>query len=239
MKKTVIILSGVLTVFATQVSFADVLADWTFETTASTNNIIGAGLTLAATQSGVLADIGTGTASASHSLTSVWSIPAGNGSGHSWSVNSNSIGDYLQFSVSSAGFQNITVSYDQNGSATGPKTYGFWYSTDGTSFTQVGTDYALTAGITWSAGTPNQPTQESFDLSSILSLNNASTIYFRIVNDSPATGGAINGGNIGGAGSDRVDNFLVSAVAVPEPSSLALASLGGAACLLAFRRRKS
>jgi PEP-CTERM motif len=218
---------------------ADVLANWTFETPASTNNIIGLGLTVSGAQSGVNADEGTGTASSFHAQsTSIWSIPAGNGSAHSWSVNSNSPGDYLQFQVSTLGFQDIVVSYDQNGSATGPKTYSFQYSADGLSFTPVGADYALTSGISWSSGTPNQPTQLSFDLSTVSSLNDVSAVYFRIVNDSPLAGGAINGGNIGAAGTDRVDNFLVSATAVPEPSSVVLGLLGGMAGLMALRRQK-
>ena len=38
-------------------------------------------------------------------------------------------------------------------------------------------------------------------------LNTASTMYFRIVDDSATVGGSISGGNIGTAGTDRIDNF--------------------------------
>jgi len=243
--KTIVVLTAALAAGALMTAKADILADWTFETAASTNNIIGAGDTPGATQSGILADIGTGTASGSHaSSATAWSIPAGNGSAHSWSANTWALGDYYQFSVSldlvDNTYSGINVTYDQNGSATGPKTYHIAYSTDGSSFTQLGSDYGLTSGVTWSSGTPNQPTQLSDDFSSIIALDSASTIYFRIVDDSATTGGAINGGNVGTAGTDRIDNFVVNATItpVPEPSSLALAAMGGAACLVAFRRKR-
>ena len=224
---------------------ADVIADWTFQSSASTNNIIGAGKTPGTTQSGILADTGIGTASASHaSASTVWSIPAGNGSSNSWSANNWTIGDYYQFSVTldlvDNTYSGINVTYDQNGSATGPKTYYIAYSTDGSSFTKLGSDYGLTSGIVWAVGTPNQATQLSDNFSLITALNTAPTIYFRVVDDSPTTGGAINGGNVGTAGTDRIDNFVVNATItpVPEPATLTLAAVGGAVFLVAFRRRR-
>jgi PEP-CTERM motif len=230
------IFATVIGIFSFVTAKADNIATWTFETSASTNNIIGAGLNVSGAQSGVDADVGTGTASSSHAqATSVWSIPAGNGSSHSWSVNSNSVGDYLQFQVSTTDFQDIQVSYDQNGSSTGPDTYYFAYSTDGSSFTQFGADYNLTSGITWSAGTADQPTQLSFDLSGVTALDDSGTVYFRIVDDGTTS---INGGTVGAAGTDRVDNFTVNANPVPEPSTLALGLVAALAGLVA-RRRKS
>ena len=133
----------------------------------------------------------------------------------------------------------FNVTYDQNGSATGPKTYYIAYSTDGLTFTPFGSDYTLTSGITWASGTPNQATQLSDNFSAITALDTASTIYFRIVDDSLTTGGAINGGNIGTSGTDRIDNFLVSAsvAPVPEPTTMALAGLS-ALSLIVFRRQR-
>jgi len=239
MKKFVFCLSVAFTAIAiVQSSNAQVIAGWTFQSAASTNNIIGAGLTPSSTQSGVLADIGTGTASAFHSTAAtVWSIPSGNGSSNSWSANNWNLNDYFQFAASSVGFSGITVSYDQVGSATGPKTFALQYSTDGSSFTQFGGSYSVLSAPTWNPNTPSGVAGQSFsyDLSSITALNNATAIYFRVVDLSPTTGGAINGGNVGTGGTGRIDNFIIS---VPEPSSIALAGLGGVACLLAFRRRR-
>jgi len=243
--KKIASLSVVLAVFSFTAAKADVIADWTFQSSASTNNIIGAGKTPGTTQSGILADTGIGTASASHaSASTVWSIPSGNGSSNSWSANNWTIGDYYQFSVTldlvDNTYSGINVTYDQNGSATGPKTYYIAYSTDGSSFTKFGSDYALTSGIVWSSGTPNQATQLSDNFSLITALNTATTVYIRVVDDSPTTGGAINGGNVGTAGTDRIDNFVINATItpVPEPATLTLAAVGGAVFLAAFRRKR-
>ncbi len=211
---------------------ADTLAQWTFESSftalSATAATIGP-VTPEFLQIGATAGGGGSHASSS----TVWSVPAGDGSSHSLSANVwAQTTDYFQFSITPAAgntYMNIGIAYDQNGSATGPKTFFFAYSTDGTSFTQIGSDYALTSGITWStsSGTVGQPTHETFDLTALTDLNSSSTWYFRIVDDSPATGGAINGGNVGTGGTDRVDNFTITAsvTAVPEPSCIAL--LGG------------
>jgi hypothetical protein len=242
MKRTAVLFAAAFSTLLTiQTVKADVLANWTFQTAASTNNIIGAGLTPGATQSGVLADIGTGTASASHATAATaWSIPSGNGSSNSWSANNWTLGDYYQFSVSSAGFQNITVSYDQVGSATGPGHFDFEYSTDGSSFTPVGSIYNLVSSPSWNPNTASGAAAESFsyDLSLILALNNLPAVYFRIIDQSATTGGAINLGNVGTAGTDRVDNFIVNATPLPEPSTIALAALGGLAGLFGWRRKR-
>src|ERR1017187_8329628 len=136
MKKSVVLFLGAFLTLATiQTIKADVLADWTFQTAASTNNIIGAGMSPSGTQSGISADIGSGTASASHATAlSAWSIPAGNGSINSWSVNNWTVGDFFQFSVSTVGFQGVNLSFDQASSNTGPRDYGLFYSVNGGSY---------------------------------------------------------------------------------------------------------
>jgi len=236
MKKLVALAAGFVAISLMSAN-ADILADWTFETTS--NLITGTSTTIGP----IAADIGTGSATGVHASLSTWSHPAGDGSPSSFSVNTNALGDYSQFTVSldliDNTYSGLTVSYDQNGSATGPKTYTFSYSTDGSSFTAFQTDYTLTSGITWSSSTAGQGTIESFDLSSITALDTASTLYFRVIDDSATTGGAINGGNVGASGTDRIDNFLVSGTvtAAPEPSTLALAAVGGVAGLVAFRRK--
>jgi hypothetical protein len=239
-KSAVLFVAAFSTLLVIQTAKADVIADWTFQTSASTNNIIGAGLITGPTQSGVLADIGTGTASASHATAATaWSSPSGNGSSNSWSANNWTLGDYYQFSASSAGFQNITISYDQVGSATGPGHFDFEYSTDGSTFTPVGSVYNLVSAPSWNPNTASGAATESFsyDLSLITALNNVSAVYFRIVDQSATTAGAINGGNVGTGGTGRVDNFIVNATLVPEPSTIALAALGGLACLFGLRRK--
>jgi PEP-CTERM motif len=244
MKKNVVLfLAAFSTLSFLQSLKADTLAVWTFETSASTNNIVGAGDTPGATQSGVLADSGTGTASASHaSSASAWSLPVGHGSAHSWSVNTWGVGDYFQFSVSTAGFQDINVSFEQISSGTGPDNFSLQYSTDGTSFTPF-QDYNIVSGgnaglNTWSnsvLGASETASEYSMDLSSVTALNDAPTVFFRLVDTSTT---AANGNQVGTAGTDRVDDFTVFATAVPEPATLTLSALGGMACFFALRRRR-
>ncbi|HEY1717869.1 MAG TPA: PEP-CTERM sorting domain-containing protein, partial [Verrucomicrobiae bacterium] len=113
-------------------------------------------------------------------------------------------------------------------------TFQLAYSTDGTTFNNVGSTYVIPSGVTWTSGTANplDNTSFSYDLSSITALNNVSAVYFRIV-DSATT--SINGSTASTSGTDRVDNFTVTSV--PEPSILALAAMGGTAFLTMFRRK--
>jgi hypothetical protein len=226
---------------------ADTIATWSFEPGQS--SLITASVTSVSTGS-IASDVGIGTASGLHSSTAtVWSAPAGDANAtypssvHSLSANNWAIGDYFQFTVNPnlAGFtySGIQLSWDQTGSNTGPKTWGLWYSTDGSSFTEAGSDYAL-AFASWNTTTV-AANHESVDLSAVTPLNTAPTMYFRIVENSDPTTGSIVGAAIGTAGTDRLDNFTVTAtvVAVPEPTSAAL--LCGFAGLLAWNtfRRKS
>ena len=241
MKKTSLWLASLLALATFTSARADVIAGWTFQTAASTNNIIGAGLATSSTQSGILADIGTGTASANHATAATaWSTPSGNGSSNSWSANNWNSGDYFQFQVSTLGFQNITLSYDQVGSATGPKSFGIQYSTDGSGFTTFGSSYSVTSAPSWNPNTVSGAANESFafDLSSVTGLNNLAAVYFRVIDQSATTGGAINLGNVGTGGTGRLDNFLVNGTVVPEPSTLALAVVGGITCLFSLRRKR-
>jgi hypothetical protein len=206
--KTFVVLTAAVAAASLVSARADILADWTFETLPSTNSIIGTGDSPAATQSGVGADIGLGTASASHaSSASAWSIPAGNGSSHSWSVNTWAVGDYFQFEVNTIGFQEISVSYDQISSSTGPGIFKFGYSTDGVNFT-YGSDYTVLVNAspnTWSAGTPISSSTFTEDLSGITALNGEAAVFFRVVDDATTSASQANGGSTapGTSGTDR------------------------------------
>ena len=186
---------------ASPFAFGSNIAQWTFENTPYPS-----------TSGPYSPATGSGSASGSHaSGSAVYSNPAGNGSAHSYSANYWGVGDYWQFSVSTIGFQNITVSFDQYGSSTGPGRFTIQWSTDGSTFTQFGGVYNVTNAPTWSSGSSTALTSYTFDLSSITALNNASTIYIRLV-DAATT--STSGGTVGTSGSDRVDNFTISASGV-------------------------
>jgi hypothetical protein len=237
MKKLFVSLfAGIITLTTVQNIKADVLAGWTFQTSTSTNVLFPA-LGTHTSFTNVPSDFGSGFASGLHSSTStVFSSPAGNGSTNSVSANFWSVGDYYQFAVSSVGYENLTISFGQVGSGTGPRDFSLQYSTDGSTYTPF-TSYSLPSSPTsWNVNTSNSASAFSFDLSSITGLANNSAAAFRLVDNSTT---AINGGTVGTAGSDRVDDIFISGtvITVPEPSTLALAAFGGVAALIAFRKR--
>jgi hypothetical protein len=210
-----------------------VLAKWTLETNTP------ADLTDSATISGIKADEGLFAASSlvggvHGSAATDWSTPSGNGSVNSVSANTWAVGDYFQFQTSTTGFEDIVVTWDQVSSNTGPRDFDFLYSVDGTNFTLAMNNYVVLANASpnaWSATTAVTTTSYTLDLSAVNALENLSSVYFRIVDDSTV---AANGTTVATAGTDRVDNFAVTSV--PEPS--VAASLVGSFGLLAARRRR-
>lgn len=208
-----------------------VIATWTFETSSPTN--VGPHSP----------EIGAGNASfivvtGSNSISS----PAGNGSLRSFSSNGWNVGEGFQFQVNTLGFQSIGVTWDQFGSATGPRDFTLQYSTDGTNFMNF-LSYSLPTNVsTWSTSTRNASSGFSADLTAVTALNNASSASFRLLQANTIS---INGSTVGSTGTGRVDNVTISGTpipnnvtAVPEPSSLAvltLCGLGG----IAYRRKRS
>lgn len=239
MKKTLFASLLCSSLCVAQLASADTLAQWTFETSilASSTPSFSPGAGIASTNFFAEAGLQSGTAYAFglHSGASAYTSPAGNGSAKSLSSTAWAVDDYYQFSLNTVGYSGISVAFDQMGSNTGPKDFGLSYSTDGTTFIQFATYSVINAS--WSAGTPTaNPSSYSFDLSAITDLDNAASVYFRLVNTSTAS---INNGTVAAGGTGRVDNFTVTATAVPEPSALAL--LGGFGALGLFmnvRRRK-
>lgn len=230
MKKSVVSLfAGIIALATIQTTKAATLAQWTFE-----SFTLSSSFTNATSAFGIAADAGSGTASSSHaSASTVFSTPSGNGSLKSLSANNWAVGDYFQFQVSTIGFTGIGISFDQTGSGTGPGQFVLQYSTDGSAFSTFGSPYTVLAS-TWNTTTYNPAFNYSLDLSSITALDNAPSVYFRLVDNSTTS---VGGGTVGTGGTDRVDNFTVFSP-VPEPSTIALAGIGGVAALVALRRRK-
>ncbi len=190
---------------------ATIITQWTFE---SPNTPAGA--TAATYPNAIAPAAGSGNAGGVHtSASTAWSTPAGNGSAYSFSSNNWSVGNYYQFSTSTTGFTGISVSWDQTGSATGPRDFKLAYSTDGTTFTDFGSAYSLPSpAVSWSSGSTSLATKFSSDLSSITALDNQANVYFRLIDTSTFS---INGGTVGTGGTGRVDNFTVRGTGDPAP----------------------
>lgn len=118
----------------------------------------------------------------------------------------------LQFSM--LNLQNPILSFVTQGTATGFNSNQIAYSINGTDFTDFGSPYS--PAVSYSL--------QSFDLSTVDSLDNASSAYIRITFD----------GATGASGNNRIDNLQISAI--PEPSALAMTASG--LLLLAQRRRR-
>jgi hypothetical protein len=217
---------------AAAIARATTIATWTFESS------------VPATSGPLSPEVGAGSATGSHAGATVYSAPAGNGSPHSFSSTLWAPGDDDQFQVSTTGLNDIVLDWDQTSSNTGPRDFQLEYSTDGSTFTPFGNVYSVLANAApnplWNATTPSSLYHFEVDLSSVAAIDNAANVYFRLA-DADST--SANGGTVGTAGTDRVDNFSVlgsPTVPVPEPTSALLAGMAAIGLgLLCVRRRSA
>ena len=141
----------------------------------------------------------------------------------------------VQFKVSTEGFENVAVSWDQRHSNTSSRFVQFLYTLDGVTFTSDGlADGGLfigASGDTWF-------NTRSVDLSAIPGAANNPNFGFRIVAVfAPASSAyaASNGASsYGTAGTWRFDMVTINGNLVPAPGAIALLGVAG---LIARRRR--
>jgi len=126
-------------------------------------------------------------------------------------------GKSMIVSFSTLGFSSLQLSFATRGTATGFNNQSWAWSTDGITYTSVGANTANNTS-TWLVKT--------ISLGSFL--DNATTAYLKLTFS----------GATAAAGNNRLDNIQLNATAVPEPATIALASLGGLACLVAMRRKR-
>lgn len=230
MKSLVSLTAGAIAVALVSSADGAMIAGWSITTAFPT----GAGnVPTGNTYSVGAADQGDQTAgselSSYHTLAAAtYTSPAGNGSQYAFSSNNWSIGDYYEARVSTANFANISVSWDQTRSSTGPASFELIFSIDGgTSWTTVSAYTVLQSGGggapgTWSSSTYNALYTNSRALAGA---EDASQLIIRF----RATGAAS-----GSSGSNRIDNVIISGDAVPAPGAVALLAVAG----LASRRRR-
>ncbi|MCC6679255.1 MAG: PEP-CTERM sorting domain-containing protein [Phycisphaerales bacterium] len=227
MSRTVFLAASAAALFAASTVSADVIAQWTFETsvpvTAGPHAAEGGALAASSFASGFHGD-----------LTTIYSNPVGNGSAESFSSDKWAIGDYYQFSTSTSNYTGITITWDQTRSNTGPATFDLIASTDGfATSTVLLADYVVlpnggtgTTGAWSSTGAPKLEYRFG-PVAGGAGLDSQATVSFRMVNK--VTPG-------GTAGTNRVDNVTIEGTFVPAPSSAALIGLAG---LVASRRRRA
>jgi hypothetical protein len=208
-------------------SFAAILSSWNFQTNTPADLSNSTAGPIVASEAGLYPGSFTGVHA---DAASDWTTPAGNGSTDAYSVNTWTVGDFSQISTSSAGYENLTLTFDATGSNTGPKDFKVQASTDGVTYTDIGFSYSLTNDA-WSPAAANPVSTKSTLLPA--SLNDQASIFIRLVQTSTTS---INLGTVATGGTSRIDNISIEGIAlVPEPSSIALMFVSVGA--LAFRRK--
>jgi hypothetical protein len=196
------------------------------------------------------ADVGSGTMTLAHSAGSINSV-SGNPS-HALTANQMYGGASYTFQFSLDSITNLGISFDMTGSATGPRDFQVLYGFDGVSSNfQSFAAFALsTMSVTATGTAAGNPTSTAttFAFSSSASAWNLSfSVPTAFSESAPGQSGflqilqvgstAINGGGTGAAGTNRIDNILITSSTVPEPATASVMTLAAAA--LAMRRRQT
>jgi len=214
----------------TSAASADVITGWSMSTAVAAATT-GTNYTYGAADLGALTS-GTSLSGFHTASATTWSSPAGNGSTYSLSSNNWTTGDYYQVSMATTGYSDISVSWDQTRSSTGPAAFSLTMSTDGgANFTTLVASYnVVQAGLAGSGTTTWNSTtnQTGFTTTTVVGISaaNKGNVLFRF--SSLSTTAA--------AGTGRVDNISVTGAVVPVPTPGAIALIGVAG-LVARRRR--
>jgi MYXO-CTERM domain-containing protein len=229
MKSLVSLTAGAIAVALVSAADGAMIAGWTITTAFPTGT---GNVPTGNTYSVGAADQGEATAGSSLSsyhllAAATYTSPAGNGSQYAFSSNNWSIGDYYEARVSTSNYANISVSWDQARSSTGPASFELIFSVDGgTSWTTVAAYTVLQSGGGGAPGTWSSTTYNAL-YSSSQALAGAGDASLLIVRFRSTVAGA-------STGSNRIDNVVISGDVVPAPGAVALLAVAG----LASRRRR-
>ena len=224
--KSTLILAVAATSLISMSASAAVIASWSMPTAVPAATT-GTSYNYGAANSGELTS-GTMLSSAHAVAATTYSSPTGNGSTYSLSSNNWTIGDYYQVSVSTIGYSGVSISWDQTRSSTGPATFDAVMSVDGgANWTTILAGYSvIQAGLAGTNTTSWNSTtsQAAFTLTAVAgaAADEQANVLFRLRSTVTTTA----------AGTNRIDNFIVSTV--PAPGAIALLGLAG---LIGRRRR--
>lgn len=236
LSKTRLVAAAVAAVSSLSASaLADLVVGWTFPTafpTGTGNVPTGTSYAPPGPNGAGVADMGANFAGSQfqsvHALAAAtYTSPAGNGSAYAFSSNNWSTGDYYEARFSAAGFTDLSVSWDQARSSTGPAAFELLMSLDGgATFSTLASYTVLQSGGggapgTWSSTTYNPLYSFSSNLGS--EANGLGDIILRF--RSTVTTAA--------AGSNRIDSVMINGV--PGPGAVALLAAAG---LVGSRRRR-
>jgi hypothetical protein len=237
-------LSALITVFALGNAHADVLSQWTFNST-TPDGVSGTGSALPSIGAGSLSVIGGATHPSFNSGVGSSDPAASDNSGFQTATyaaqGAGNKSRGIEVKASSVGFENVVFSYDLRHSNTSSRYELAQYSLDGVNFV----DYAVFdggLGDTWFNA-------RTIDLSSVAGADNNANLTFRVVATfAPGTLGYLASDatkSYATSGTWRFDMVTVAGTAipvtpaVPEPSSTAAALAGLAAIGFLARRRRA
>ena len=228
MFKSSLFAAGLVSLLASAAS-ADVIAGWSMSTAVAAATT-GSNYTYGAADLGALTS-GTSLSGYHAAAATTWSSPAGNGSTYSLSSNNWTTGDYYQVSMATTGYSDISVSWDQTRSGTGPSAFSLTMSTDGgANFTTLLASYTVVQAGGTGTGTTGWSAaglyQTGFTTTTIIGISAANQGNILLRFSSLSTTAA--------AGTNRVDNISVTGAVVPAPGAIALIGLAG---LISRRRR--
>lgn len=213
-----------------------VVTQWNFNSATPDNNT-GTGTTLPAVGAGTASLVGGTTATFASGTANGGSSDPAPADNSGWNVTTfpaqgaANLSAGAQFAVSTLGYSDIVVSWDQRHSNTASAFVQFQYSIDGSSFTNFGAPFQATAGDTWFNG-------RSVDLSGVAGVNNNASFAFRIVSSFAPTGAYVASNPSSSYGTTSTWRFdMVTVSAVPEPATVALLLAGLAVVVAAARRR--
>jgi hypothetical protein len=159
-----------------------------------------------------------------------YTAPAGNGSAYAFSSNVWKAGDFYQAKFDTTGYTNLSFSWDQVRSTTGPASWLMEVSVNsGTTFTTLVTAYDPGSSPSWSSGTNNPLATRTANLGAAADNLGEVIVRIRALVDPVNSTGVYQAG-----GTARIDNILVNGTLLPAPGAAALVGLAG---LVARRRR--